>query len=206
MPADAGAALFHEVDGLLEIRPTFIVPEYLARTCMPACDAHVIGQLAQAAADEWWATVCTEDGGALRPEWAQDFYINTTDPQQNEALEAEAQQSASSATGASNPEASVFPVRSLSRLLSRLLLRLLVRQLPRLLLRQLSRLLVRLLVRLLLHHTAHTFFSLHTSDHGQLLHRARRTGAMRVVRSHFRGRRCMRGTCTQRTGSRTAPR
>ena len=70
---------------------------------MPASDALVIGQLAQAAADEWWATMCTEDGSAMRAELARAFFVNSSDPRENEALEAEAQRSVS------NPEASVFP-------------------------------------------------------------------------------------------------
>ena len=81
-------ALFHTVDGLLEIRPDFIVPEYLARTCMPSAEARKIAELAQAAADEWWAGMCTADGRALRPEWMRDYYINGTVVEANAALEA----------------------------------------------------------------------------------------------------------------------
>ena len=96
-------ALFHTVDGLLEIRPDFIVPEYLARTCMPSAEARKIAELAQAAADEWWAGMCTADGRALRPEWVRDYYINGTAAEANAALEAEALSSDG------NPEASVAP-------------------------------------------------------------------------------------------------
>ena len=101
-------ALFHTVDGLLEIRPDFIVPEYLARTCMPSAEARKIAELAQAAADEWWAGMCTADGRALRPEWVRDYYINGTAAEANAALEAEALSSDG------NPEASVAP-RPLAR-------------------------------------------------------------------------------------------
>jgi hypothetical protein len=61
------AAIFHTVDGLLEIRPEFISPEYLARTCMPAAEARQLEALAQQAADEWWAGMRSADGLALRP-------------------------------------------------------------------------------------------------------------------------------------------
>jgi hypothetical protein len=101
-------ALFHTVDGLLEIRPDFIVPEYLARTCMPSAEARKIAELAQAAADEWWAGMCTADGRALQPEWVRDYYINGTVAEANAALEAEALSSDG------NPEASVAP-RPLAR-------------------------------------------------------------------------------------------
>ena len=36
---EALSALFHEVAGLLEIQPEFVVAEYLQRTCMSAADA-----------------------------------------------------------------------------------------------------------------------------------------------------------------------
>eukprot|EP00966_Prymnesium_polylepis_P279805 6464332-Prymnesium_polylepis.1 len=70
---------------------------------MPAAEAAAIAQLAQAAADEWWASVCTDDSQALRPELARDYFVNTADPAADEALEGEAQRSVA------NPEASVFP-------------------------------------------------------------------------------------------------
>lgn len=99
----AYATLFHEVNGLLEVHPAFIVPEYLSRTCMPAAEAETIAQLAQAAAAEWWLTMCTDAGSVLRPELAHDFFINSADPAQNEQLQAEA------ARSEDNPEASVYP-------------------------------------------------------------------------------------------------
>lgn len=97
-------ALFHHnADGKLEIRPEFVVPEYLQRTCMPAAEARAIASLAQAAADEWWAGVCTADGLALRPEITREYFVNSADATQNAATETEALSSEA------NREASVFP-------------------------------------------------------------------------------------------------
>lgn len=98
----AHKAIFHEVDGLLEIRPDFIMTEYLARTCMPEQEAQQIEKIAQEAADDWWQRVCTPDTQALQPAWSRDYFINTSDSEQNADLEAEAQQCVG------NREASVY--------------------------------------------------------------------------------------------------
>lgn len=101
--AALGALFHHNADGQLEIRPEFVVPEYLLRTCMPAAEARAIASLAQAAADEWWAGMCTADGLALRPEIARDYFVSSADAAQSAATEAEALSSET------NREASVLP-------------------------------------------------------------------------------------------------
>ena len=98
----ASSTVFHQVDGLLEIRPGFVVQEYVARTCMGAAEAADIERLAQAAANEWWAEACTADGDALRPELCARFFVNTADAEANSALALAAQRSES------NREAAVY--------------------------------------------------------------------------------------------------
>ena len=100
----AREALFHDNDdGQLEIRPEFVMPEYLLRTCVPAAEVAIARDCAQAAADEWWAGVCTADGLTLRPEISRDYFVNSADAAQSAATETQA------LSCEANREASMFP-------------------------------------------------------------------------------------------------